>query len=446
MILWGANMKGFTICLRMVAVSCLVSFLVAAASPAENWPGWRGPTGQGHSSEKDLPLEWNAKTGKNILWKATLHGGARENPDMTSPGWSCPIVWGERVFLTTAVWKPELKDQKERRKVIAEHHVLCYRAPDGKQLWDTVVPAGKCLNDNVYHGYAVPTPVTDGKHVYALFDSGVLVALDFEGKIVWREELPLKRDIDGGICASLVLHDDSVILSGIANPVLRTHYTKTGKLKWEQKGKESNRMATPALVRIAGRLQLIHMAGGVQGLDPDTGEVLWFCRGVPGGQSSPVFGEGLIYTDSGRGGREGFAVDPTGKGDVSKTHVKWQIEVTAPAGSTGIVVGPHLYRACEGDILRCWEMASGELLYEKRLPRIPPGASPVATADGRIYFASAGRTYVIKAGPKCEVLAVNDLDERDPFVSAAVSGGRMFIKGKSYLWCIGKTGKEEGTE
>jgi outer membrane protein assembly factor BamB len=435
-------MKGFTIGIRMAVVGWLGTLLIARASLADDWPAWRGPTGQGHTSEKDLPLVWNAKTGKNVLWKATLHVGARNNPDMTSPGWSCPIVWRERVFLATAIWKPEIKDQKERRKIIAEHHVLCFRTEDGKPLWDTVVPQGKCLVDNVYHGYAVPTPVTDGKHVFALFDSGVLTALDFDGKIIWREELPLKREVDGGICASLVLHDDSVILSGIANPVLRAHYKQTGKLKWEQKGREHNRMATPALLRIAGRLQLIHMAAGVQGLDPDTGELLWSCR-APSGLSSPVYGEGLIYTDSGRGGRTGAAVDPTGKGNVSKTHVKWQIDVTAPAGSSGIVVGPYLYRACNNDILRCWKMATGELVYEKRLPRISPSTSPIATADGRIYFASSGRSYVIEAGPECKILATNDLDERDPFVTPAVSGERIFIKGKSYLWCIGNGAKDE---
>jgi hypothetical protein len=155
---------------RSVVCAALLLCLVGSLS-AGDWPCWRGPTGQGHSDEKDLPLEWDAKTGKNILWKVELHGGRKKNPDMTSPGWSCPIVWRDRVFITTAVWKPELTDQKERRKVIPEHHVLCYRASDGKELWGVVIQAGKCLVDNVYHGYAVPTPVTDGKHVFALFGS-----------------------------------------------------------------------------------------------------------------------------------------------------------------------------------------------------------------------------------------------------------------------------------
>ena len=415
------------------ALATLLFFL--GNSQAADWPGWRGPTGLGYTDEKDLPLTWDAKTGKNILWKALLHGGGKSNPEMNSPGWSCPIVWGDRIFLTTAVW-PVGTPQEERKKTIAEHHALCFQASDGKPLWDTVVPAGGCLVDNGYHGYAVPTPVTDGKHVFALFCSGVIAALDFDGKIVWREELPHNRDVDGGICSSPILYEDSVIFSGIANPALRALDKKTGKLKWEQKGRDHNRMATPALLRIGDRLQLIHMAGGVQGLNPDTGEVLWSCR-APSGQTSPVFGAGLIYMDHGRGGQAGAAVDPTGKGDVSKTNVKWQVKVTAPAGISGIVVGDYLYRACSNDVLRCWKMATGEEVYEERLTRVSPSTSPIATSDGRIYFASSGRSYVIKAGPQFEILATNDLGEGDAFVTPAVSNGRIFIKGKSYLWCIG---------
>jgi outer membrane protein assembly factor BamB len=429
-------MKGYAFLMR---AAVLVGAGILLAWPrvgwAGNWPGWRGPSGLGYTDEKDLPLHWDAKSGKNILWKALLHGGARKNPEMSSPGWSCPIVWRDRVFLTTAVWPAGLTD-KERKKTIAKHHVLCFRASDGKELWDTVVPEGKCLVDNGYHGYAVPTPITDGKRVFVLFCSGVAAALDFDGNIVWREELPRSRDVDGGTCTSLVLYNDSVILPGIANPVLRALYKKTGKLKWEQKGRDHNRMATPAILDIKGRAQLIHMAGGIQGVDPDSGEVLWSCR-APSGQSSPVFGSGLVYADSGRGGQAGGAVDPTGKGDVSKTHLKWQVKVTAPAGSSGIVVGKYLYRACNNDILRCWEMAAGKLVYEERVPRISPSTSPIATADGRLYFASSGRSYVIKAGPKFEILATNELGDGDPFVTPAVSGGRLFIKGKSYLWCIG---------
>lgn len=409
-------------------------FVCAGFSLAGDWPGWRGPTGQGHTEEKDLPLNWDAKSGKNVLWKAPLLAGRKKMP-MASPGWSCPIVWRDRVFVTTALW-PEGTTDKESTTTIPEHHVLCFRTGDGEKVWDTVVPPGKCVVNNHYHGPAVSTPVTDGKHVYVLFGSGVVAALNFGGEIVWREELPHSKDVDGGICSSPVLHGDKLIFPGIANPVLRALDKKNGKLVWEQPGRQQNRMATPALLRIGDRLQLIHASGGVQGIDPDTGEVLWTCR-APSGQSSPVFGGGLIYVDSGRGGKQGAAVDPTGKGDVSKTNVRWQVQVKAPAGSSGIVVGKYLYRACGDDILRCWEVANGELVYEERLARVSPSTSPIATADGRIYFAGSARSYVIKAGPKFEILATNDLGEQHPFATPAVSGGRLFIKGRAYLWCIG---------
>ena len=252
-------------------------------SRGDDWPGWRGPTGLGYTSEKNLPLTWNGKSGENVLWKSLLHGGAKNNPDFTSPGWSSPIVCRDRVFLTTATYPGGLSD-KERRAIIATQHVLCFRTADGKQLWDRLVPSGKCLVDNFYHGYTVPTPVTDGKYVFALFGSGVLAALDFDGAIVWREELPRLKDVDGGVCSSPILYEDTVIVPGITDTGLRAHEKATGKLKWEQKTRDRNRMATPALIRIGERTQLIHYAGGIQSLDPATGELIWSCRGVTSSQ------------------------------------------------------------------------------------------------------------------------------------------------------------------
>jgi outer membrane protein assembly factor BamB len=409
---------------------------IGTTAAASDWPGWRGPTGLGYTDEKDLPLTWNVKTGENILWKTLLHGGVKQNPEFSSPGWSSPIVSRHRVFLTTATW-PKGMPEKERRASIAEHHVLCFDASDGTQLWDTVVPAGTIVVNNFYHGYTVPTPATDGKLVFALFGSGVLAALDYDGKIVWREELPHQRDVDGGICSSPILYEDTVILPGIQDLGLRALEKRTGKIKWEQKTKQRNAMATPALIRIQDRLQLIHYAGGIQGLDPATGELLWSCR-APTSQASPAYGDGLLYADHGRGGQQGFAVDATGKGDVSKTHVKWQIRVECPAGSSAIVVDKHVYRITGQDYVKCWSMDTGELVNEVKTSRITPSASPIATPDGRLYFASCGKSYVFRADPKLQILATNDLNDGDPYPTPAVSDGRIFIKGRSYLWCIGK--------
>jgi outer membrane protein assembly factor BamB len=428
--------------LRLVLIlGTVLSVLLPGVSRAGDWPGWRGSTGLGYTDEKDLPLTWNGKTGQNILWKAPIPG-CGPKADFTSPGPSSPIVWRDRVFITTSVWDPKYT-KEERRQVIAEHHVLCYRVTDGKLLWDTVVPPGKTTNTNVYHGYTVPTPVTDGKFVFAPFCSGVLAALDFDGKIVWEEELPgLPATDGGGFGSSPILYEDTVIVVGLGNKDgigLRALDKRTGKVKWEQKTRDRNIMPTPVLIRVEGRTQLIHFAGGVQALDPATGELLWFCRGVPVSWASPAFGGGLLYVDEGHGGKAGAAVDPTGKGDVSKTHVKWKNEVKGPAGSSALVVGEYVYRIGDSGFIRCWKMSTGELVYEERAQRITPSASPIATADGRIYFASAGRTYVIQAGPKYEVLAMNDLEDgsSQDYPSAAVSDGRIFIKGRSYLWCVG---------
>ncbi len=176
---------------RWLPTMIALTLLCAQAVHAADWPSWRGPTWLGYCDEKDLPLTWNGKTGANIVWKSLLHGGAKRDQDMTQPGWSCPIVWKDRVFITTCLY-PDGLSQKERLPIIAEHHVLCFDANDGKQLWDTVIPSGKIVTlvANIYHGYAVATPATDGNNVFALFSSGVLVSLDFDGKIVWREELP----------------------------------------------------------------------------------------------------------------------------------------------------------------------------------------------------------------------------------------------------------------
>jgi outer membrane protein assembly factor BamB len=419
------------------------AFTIQEGSRIGNWPGWRGPTGLGYTDEKDLPLTWNGKTGQNVLWKTLLHGGRKENPEFSSPGWSSPIVWRDRVFLTTSVWPAGLAE-KERRDSIAAEHVLCFDVQGGKQLWDTLVPSGKCLVDNFYHGYSVATPTTDGSSVFALFGSGVLAALDFEGKIVWHVELPRLKDVYGGVCASPILFEDTVIVVGLGDTGLRALDKGTGKLRWEQKSRDRNSMASPALIRIGDKTQLIHFAGGIQALDPATGELLWFCRGVTSSQSSPVFGSGLLYTDAGRGGQFCNAVDATGKGEVTKTHVKWQAKTATAAGSSAIIVGAQVYRSCDPGLIRCRDLTTGETLYEERTPRISPSASPIASPDGRIYFASSQRSYVIRAGSSWEALAVNDLDDGPDYTTPAVSQGRLFIKGKSYLWCIGT--KEEKKE
>src|SRR5262249_10957744 len=156
------------------------------------------------------------------------------------------------------------------------------------------------------------------------------------------------------------------------------------KARWEQQTKARNIMATPAIVRIKDKLQLIHFAGGVQGLDPATGKLLWSCK-APTSQSSPVIGGGMLYADAGRGGQKGVAIDPTGSGDVSKTNVKWEARIEGAAASSAIIVDGRIYRVSNNDMIKCLALDTGDLVYAEKAPRISPSASPIATPEGRIY-------------------------------------------------------------
>src|SRR5579872_6387158 len=204
-------------------LACVSLALAATASRAGNWPAWRGPTGDGHTDEKGLPLTWGGKKNENVLWKVALAGRS----------FSSPVVWGERVFITDAA---RLTDAQSKAKVIPEHTVVCYRAADGKQLWRTVIPPGK-----FWDGYfSIPTPVTDGQRVYAWFGSGVAVALDFDGKVLWRREHAGPYSVYPGVSSSPVLHGDTLLIlcDQGDKSFLWALDRKTGTVKWEDKRKE----------------------------------------------------------------------------------------------------------------------------------------------------------------------------------------------------------------
>ena len=173
----------------------------------------------------------------------------------------------------------------------------------------------------------------------------------------------------------------------------------------------------------------------MQGVDPANGKVLWTCE-AKGDTSSPVLGGGLVYLDSGRGGT-GVAVDPTGSGDVTKTHLKWKTGTIPDGYGSPVAVGDHLYRLHSPGVLKCLKLATGTVVYSERLPGTSTHASPVAGPDGRIYLASAGKSYVVRAGEKFEILATNDLGDDSP-ASPAAADGRLYLKGRKALYCVGE--------
>jgi outer membrane protein assembly factor BamB len=262
-----------------------------------------------------------------------------------------------------------------------------------------------------------------------------------QGKIAWRKELaPYSFDV--AIGSSPVVYEDSVIVVCDLKGTKSSVYAfdgKTGAVKWETKRPKADwAHSTPSLAKVNGKMELLTATFyGAQGLDPSSGEVLWTyaTKGQIGDTVTPLYRDGLLYVDSGRGGI-GIAIDATGSGDISQTPLKWKIQSAGTAFSSPVLVGDYLYRLQGSDLLSCWKWATGESVFKERLEGMRTASSPIATADGRIYCASADRSYVVKAGPKLEILARNDLGDAS-LASPAVAAGRIYLKGGRYLWCIG---------
>lgn len=410
-------------------LALLALLLVAAPASAADWPGWRGPSGMGHTDDKALPLTWDAKTKENVRWKFELPipaGGADQNQ-------SSPVVVGDRVFITISHWDGKLDPKRH-----PEHRVICL-STEGKLLWSEKVEPGPWLFADLRGGYTAPTPAADAERVYVVFGSSVIAALDHSGKLVWRKEVkPFKFDV--ALAASPVLFGDTVILQCDEldkQSRLVAFDKKTGDVAWEApRPNVGFAHSTPVLADIAGKKQLLVSASNaVQGVDPSNGKVLWTCE-AKGDTVSPVLGGGLVYIDSGRGGI-GIAVDPTGSGDVTKTHLKWKIANIPDGYGSPVIVGDHLYRLHSPGVLKCLKLSTGEVVYSERLTGVSTHASPITAPAGRIYLASAGKTYVVKAGEKFEILATNDLGD-DSAASPAVAGGRLYLKGRKALYCVGE--------
>ena len=408
----------------------VIILLLAAQLWAGDWPEWRGTQRSGHTDEVDLPLTWDGKKQENVLWKVPADFGH-----------SSPIIWGERLFLTASVRKvPRDSDQTADNQ---QHRAVCYRTTDGKKLWQTDIAPGSW---DTQFSFTSPTPVTDGQHLFTFFGSATVAALDLDGKILWQKTLPGPSKAEW-LSSSPILHKDTLfVFVDVTNDSwLLALDKKTGKVQWESKRKQRDRdhNASPLLVPVKDKLQLVvACSDAVLGLDPTADKVIWSCKWSGNRYPSLVFGSGLVYV-TGEGG-ESMAIDPAGEGDVTKTHVKWRHAKTPQGFGSPVIVDDYLYRASPPGVIRSWKMTDGQQVFDERVEGLPTYPSPVATKDGRIYFASAGKSCVIKAGPKLDVLANNDLGEgeRNEWTltgpSAAVSAGRIYLRGPKSLTCIGK--------
>lgn len=418
----------------------LLATAVSSAAATEDWPRFRGPTGQGLSQETGLPQEWSAE--KGLKWKQPIPG----------EGWSSPILWGDRVFVTS------VSDRQTKARV------LCLDRTSGKILWDQAVLDLVPLRKEQKNSYASPTPVTDGKHLVAVFGDGTIVGMDFAGTVLWKNQ-DVRFYSRHGLGASPVLHDGLLIMpfdgsnrvekagewpNNSEDEKLGWRYpwdqarivaldVRTGTNVWTaRRGKSRIAHITPNVIRTGDTWELLSNAGdAIQGFDPRTGELRWtvYSQGE-GVTPSFAVGDGLVFTSSGFEKTTLRTVRLGGRGDVTATHVAWEQRRGTPTQSSLLYVSPLLYTITDGGIAHAYDGKTGEVVYSERVGG-NHSASPLY-ADGRIYFLSEeGETTVIKAGPKFEVIARNPIGERCQ-ASLAVSRGNFFLRSEKHLYCIGQ--------
>jgi outer membrane protein assembly factor BamB len=402
-------------------VILLAAAMLAAANglAAEDWPQFRGPTGQGVSTEAELPVEWSES--RNVRWKVEVPGA----------GWSSPVVAGDRVWLTTAV--------VDRNGTSLR--ALAFDTATGRRVVDAEVfqlPRRNLLNPKNSH--ASPTPVVEGDRVYVHFGADGTAALTASGEVVWRKRF--SYDSQHGNGGSPTLYKDLLIFScdGSDTAFVVALDKQTGAERWRTRRRApfDQAYSTPLVIRVGERDQLVSVgAYRAVAYDPDTGKEIWRV-GYADGFSNvprPVFANGLVYIATGFQEPSLIAVRPDGSGDVTRTHVAWTLRRSAPHTPSPIAVGDELYVVNDMGIATCLDSRTGETLWRERLGG-NYSASPVF-ADGRIYFLSEeGVATVLAPGKTFRKLATNQLDGA-MLASMAVADRSIFIRTDAALYRLG---------
>ena len=410
-------------CRCLLVLLCVVC---VSETQAADWPQFRGPGGQGHSDATNLPLTWSET--ENITWKVPVAG----------LGWSSPAIQGDQIWITSAV---------DDGKTL---HAIALDRATGKSLHDvTIFELAKPGPVHSKNSHASPTPLIEGDRVYVHYGAHGTACLKTDGTVVWKTQ-DLKHDHRHGPGGSPVIFEDLLILNCDGSDIqfVVALDKNTGEIRWKKKrehigedrltGKSNVPMSytTPLLTEINGTIQLLSSgADSIVSYNPRNGEEYWWFRydgysNVP----RPVVGKGLVFISSGYDRPEFYAVKVDGTGDVTESHLGWNMKKAAPLNPSPLLVGDELYLISDNGIATCLDAVSGTKHWQERIGG-NFSASPTL-ADGKIYLLDEdGKTTVLAPGKKYEVLATNTLEGRTLATPAMVDHS-VFLRTDTHLYRI----------
>lgn len=411
---------------RTINLPILIMLLASASAiDAGEWPQFRGPGGLGVSDETNLPVAWSDT--ENIVWKTEMPGF----------GAASPITLGDRIYLTCYSGYGTDDGQKMEDLTL---HVVCVNRADGSIAWDATVkpklPETERVRD---HGYAGPTPVTDGEYLYVSFGKTGVLKFDLNGNQIWQTDVGSNTH-GWGCGTSPVLFKNLVIVNAsVESGALIAIDKNSGTEVWRAPGMDES-WNTPHLVQLENGQQelVVSVKDYILGFDPVNGKELWRCNGIPDYVCpSVVSQDGIVYAIGGRQSRA-IAVRAGGRGDVTDSHKLWEAKAGANVASP-IILDGHMYWVSDRNkVAYCLRLSDGEILYSERFPGQPYASA--AAGDGKVYIVTRyDGTYVLAATPEMTRLAHNELQDNSTFnASPVISNGQILLRSDRYLYCIGK--------
>lgn len=445
------------IILTICAILCHPQFICSQDNYLEQWPQFRGPFACGIIDSVDIPESWDMETGENIKWKIDIPG----------LGHSCPVIWEDDLFLTTAISGSGKDDLKvglygdiDDVKDDSEHlfMVYCIDKNNGDVKWTQMAHRGvPKTKRHTKASHANPTPATNGEYIVAFFGSEGLYCYDFEGKLIWEQEFGRMNagphnapDSEWGFASSPIIHEDKVFVQCdfLGDCFLACYELKTGDEIWLTPREEISTWATPNFYNQNGIRQIIvngyeHMGA----YDFETGEEVWKMSG--GGDApvpTPVFAHDLIFIHNSHGRYSPiYAINPEATGDITldkeSTHndfIVWSIKRGAAYMPTNIIYEDYLYNMRMNGSLTCFEAKTGEIIYKDRIPESRGITASAVASDGKIFFSTEqGDVYVVKAGADFEILSTNSLGDVI-MATPAISGNSIYFRTQNFLIAVGK--------